>query len=463
MRKKVRNFIEEYHMVEEGDCVLAAVSGGADSICLLLLLLELRRELAIQLCAVHVEHGIRGDESLRDAEFVEKFCIHAQIPYKICCCDAGRYAREEKMSLEEGARELRYQYFRQTAEEFGADKIAVAHNQNDCAETVIFHLIRGTGLRGMMGIWPVRGQIIRPLLCATRQEIEEYLAKHHQKYCTDQTNEELLFTRNKIRHQILPVLSEINAQAVSHINQASATVSEAMELIDELTDHAVKSYICQKDGGYFISEKLLCEKPVILRQALHKVLAQAAGKNRDISRIHVSQLQELFHLQSGRWIVFPEDVEARRIYQGILLRKREKQDCDMGREWRLSEKGSVFIDPYHCDVQTRLLDKIPQNEEIPQNRYTKWMDYDKIKGTMRMRTPQEQDFLIINAQGSRKKLNRYFADEKVPGYRRKQMLLLADDTHILWVVGYRISEDVKVTEHTRRILEIRVNGGTAHE
>lgn len=463
MRKKVRNFMKEYHMVEKGDCVLAAVSGGADSLCLLMLLMELQRDLEIRLCAVHVEHGIRGQESLRDAEFVEDFCSKYQIPCKVCHCDARRYAKEHRMSLEEGARELRYQYFWQTAEEFEADKIAVAHNQNDCAETILFHLVRGTGLRGMCGILPVREQIIRPLLCATRREIEEYLAERHQTYCKDRTNEELLYTRNKIRHQVLPVLSEVNAQAVAHINQVSVSASEALELIEELTDNAVNLHICQRDGGYFISDELLEEKPVVLRGALYRVLTQTAGKSRDISKIHIRQIQDLFRLQSGKVIVLPEGVEARRTYQGILLRKREKQDGGREQEWILSERGRLSIASYEYEVQTRVFEKISQNEEIPKNRYTKWMDYDKIKGTMRMRTPQEHDFLVINAQGNRKKLNKYFADEKVPAHRRGQMLLLADDTHILWVIGYRISEDVKVTEHTRRILEIRVNGGTAHE
>ena len=343
MRKKVRNFMEQYHMVEKGDCVLAAVSGGADSLCLLMLLLELHRELGIRLCAVHVEHGIRGEESLKDAEFVEKFCLHNQIPCKICRCDAVRYAKEQKISLEEGARELRYQYFRQTAEAFKADKIAVAHNQNDCAETMLFHLARGTELRGLCGIWPVRDQIIRPLLCVERREIESYLAEHDQLYCKDQTNEELLYTRNKIRHQILPVLSEINDQAVAHMNQTAVSAYEAWELIENLTDHAVKEYMFQKDGGYFLSDKLLNEKPVILRAVLHRILTQAAGKSRDISRIHVRQIQDLFHLQTGRVITLPEGVQARRTYQGILLIRKENQGLDIEQEWLLPEKGSVFI------------------------------------------------------------------------------------------------------------------------
>lgn len=462
MQKKVRNFIEEYHMVEKGDCVLAAVSGGADSLCMLLILMELSKELEIRLCAVHVEHGIRGRESDKDAEFVEKFCRSYQIPCKIFHCDAIEYARERNMSLEEGARELRYGYFQQAAGEFGADKTAVAHNQNDCAETMLFHLARGTGLRGLCGILPVRDKIIRPLLCVERQEIENYLAERNQSCCVDKTNEELLYTRNKIRHQVMPVLSEINCRAAAHMYQAAVAVKEAAELIGELTDRAFDLYVTPKDGGYFISEKILEEKPVILQGVLHQAFAKAAGSSRDISRIHVTQMQELFCLQSGRILMLPEYMRAQRIHQGILLRRMEQRK-NMKQEWKVPEEGSFLAVPYGYEIQTRFIQKSPQNEEIPKNRYTKWMDYDKIKGTMRIRTRKEQDFLVIDAQGRRKKLKKYFVDEKVPGYQRDQILLLADDTHILWVIGYRISEDVKVTEHTRRILEIRVNGGTAHE
>ena len=462
MQKKVRNFIEEYHMVEKGDCVLAAVSGGADSLCMLLILMELSKELEIRLCAVHVEHGIRGRESERDAEFVEKFCGSYQIPCKIFHCDAIEYARERNMSLEEGARELRYGYFQQAAGEFGADKTAVAHNQNDCAETMLFHLARGTGLRGLCGILPVRDKIIRPLLCVERQEIEKYLAERNQSCCVDQTNEELLYTRNKMRHQVMPVLSEINCRAAAHMYQAAVAVKEAAELVGELTDRAFDLYVTPKDGGYFISEKILEEKPVILQGVLYQAFAKAAGSSRDISKIHVTQMRELFCLQSGRILMLPEHMRAQRIHQGILLRRMEQRK-NMEQEWKVPEEGSFLTVPYGYEIQTRLIQNCPQNEEIPKNRYTKWMDYDKIKGTMRIRTRKEQDFLVIDAQGRRKKLKKYFVDEKVPGYQRDQILLLADDTHILWVIGYRISEDVKVTEHTRRILEVRVNGGTAHE
>jgi len=150
------------------------------------------------------------------------------------------------MTVEEGARELRYGYFQEAAKEFQANKIAVAHNQNDCAETMLFHLARGTGLKGLCGILPVRENIIRPLLCVERREIEAYLKEQGQEYCIDKTNEELEYTRNRIRHQVLPVLNEINSQAVAHMNQTAAMAVELEELVQQLTREAKQRYVCKK-------------------------------------------------------------------------------------------------------------------------------------------------------------------------------------------------------------------------
>ena len=463
MKRKVRNYIEEHHMVEEGDCILAAVSGGADSLCLLSILYALREELKISLCVIHVEHGIRGEESLRDAAFVEEICKKYQIPCKVCHCRALEYAKEKKLTVEEAARELRYELFQGAAQEFGADKIAVAHNQNDCAETMLFYLARGTGLRGLCGIPPVRGQVIRPLLCASRQEIEEYLACEGQEFCTDKTNEELLYTRNKIRHQVLPLLVEINANAISHMNQTAGFAAEAVELIRELRMRASEKHVAVCGEEMHISQGLLLEHPMIQRETLLDALVRMAGSGKDISGVHVQQLLELFARQGGRVMHLPYGIRARRTYEGILL----QGECPgAGGEppcMELPVGKSMSLPAYGYEIHTRLLDKFPQNEEIPKKMYTKWFDYDKIKGTMRLRTRQERDYLVIDAKGSRKKLKRYFIDEKIPEYRRDSVLLLADDAHILWVIGYRISEDIKVTEHTKRVLEIRLDGGREDE
>ena len=319
MQKKVLDYMEECHMVEKGEKILAAVSGGADSVCLLSVLLALQEELGILLCAVHVEHGIRGEDSEKDALFVENLCKRHGVPCKIYHCQAASYAREHKMTLEEGARSLRYHFFEQAAKEFGAGKVAVAHNQNDCAETVLFHVVRGAGLQGMCGILPVRGKVIRPLLCVGRDEIESYLALKGQGFCQDKTNAELDYTRTKLRHQVFPVLGEVNGQAVAHINQAAALAAQAMELVGDATKTAEKMYISKTGRGLFMPSGILEEKAIVQKSLAHKLLAGLSGSSRDISGLHVQQLLGLFEKQAGKRLDFPYGVSAERVYGGVLL------------------------------------------------------------------------------------------------------------------------------------------------
>lgn len=477
MQKKVLDYMEECHMVEKGEKILAAVSGGADSVCLLSVLLALQEELGILLCAVHVEHGIRGEESEKDALFVENLCKRHGVPCKIYHCQAASYAREHKMTLEEGARSLRYHFFEQAAKEFGAGKVAVAHNQNDCAETVLFHLVRGAGLQGMCGILPVRGKVIRPLLCVGRDEIESYLALKGQGFCQDKTNAELDYTRNKLRHQVFPVLGEVNGQAVAHINQAAALAAQAMELVGDATKTAEKMYISKTGRGLFMPSGILEEKAIVQKSLAHKLLAGLSGSSRDISGLHVQQLLGLFEKQAGKRLDFPYGVSAERVYGGVLLElkaaapKGQKGagaagDRDKGQDgeiWELPVGGDLEISQYGYAIRTKILENNFQFEEIPKKMYTKWMDYDRIKGNMHLRTRQEQDYFVISPDGRQKKLKRYFIDEKVPRQQRGQVLLLAEGAHVLWAIGGRISEDVKVTKETQRVLEIQVYGGNVHE
>lgn len=470
MQKRIMAFMKEHHMAEEGDCILAAVSGGADSVCLLLILQELAQAGKIRLCAVHVEHGIRGEDSRKDACFVEEICRQHRIPCKIFHCQAMEYARAHKMTVEEGARILRYGFFEQAAEIFRADRIAVAHNQNDCAETILFHLARGTGLKGLCGIPPVRDNIIRPLLCVKRREIEAFLAAEGQIFCQDKTNETLDYTRNRVRHQILPVLEEINSEAVAHMNQAAQQAAEAEALVRELTEERKDRYIRRDLQNVCISGKITEEKPVLQKSLLHKALAETAGSSRDISGRHVQSLRELFEKQTGRKLSFPCGVEGVRTYDGVELKKEQEisdeKSCavwEAKETWILPPEGILKIPFRGYEIHTRILENNLQNEEIPKKMYTKWLDYDKIKGTMLLRTRREKDFLVIGPEGRRKKLKKFFIDEKIPGPKREHMLLLTDETHVVWVIGSRLGEDVKVTEDTRRILEIRVYGGNICE
>ncbi len=475
MQKKIQIFLEKYHMIEKNDHIAAGISGGADSVCLLLILKELQKTMDFSLTAVHVEHGIRGEESLRDAQFAKNFCRKHQIPFLSFSVDAPGRAKEKHETLEEAARELRYECFLEACRQCGGNKIAAAHHGDDCAETVLFHLSRGTGIRGLCGIVPIRKcgeetgvSVIRPLLCATRAEIEAYLKERGQEYCTDSTNGDVSLTRNRIRSRVLPELISVNPQAVQHITRTAGYLEEICDFIDrEAWERGKEGVIFTYESGEVCEIRIFREQfmrlhPVLQKNLIHRLLGQAAGSRKDIAAPHIEAVCALFEAGTGKMLSLPYGVQARREYDAVLLQRRkyapgqaEKPD---GREMDLVIPGeSVWYDGRK--IWTEILEFDGNCKKIPQKMYTKWFDYDKIKNTVRVRTRRPGDYLQADASGGHKKLKNFFIDAKVPQDQRDEILLLAEDRHILWAVGYRISEAYKITQKTKRILSVCVDGG----
>lgn len=235
MLNKVRDYIREQGMITQGDAVIVALSGGADSVCLLTVL----KQLDFALRAVHVHHGIRGAEADRDEAFVQALCESLSVPLYVAHCQVPAYAAEHGLSEEEAGRILRYQILEEEAEKWEREfsdgsrvKLALAHHRDDNAETILHHLLRGSGLTGLAGIRPVQGRRVRPLLCVGRAEIREYLTAEHMDWCEDSTNQSADYTRNRIRSQVLPLLKEtVNEQAEEHILQAGQIIGQADEYL----------------------------------------------------------------------------------------------------------------------------------------------------------------------------------------------------------------------------------------
>jgi tRNA(Ile)-lysidine synthase len=198
--RRVKEYMEQYHMIDRGDRVVAGISGGADSVCLFFVLLELQGEMGFEFVAVHVNHGLRGESANRDERFVKELCAKYGVPLEISHIDLESTAKKWKQSLEEAGRQARRRAYEDACRKYGCNKIALAHHQNDNAETLLLNLSRGSGLAGMGGIRPVNGAYLHPLLCLTRQEAEQYLRDRGQEWCTDETNLETEYTRNKLRH-----------------------------------------------------------------------------------------------------------------------------------------------------------------------------------------------------------------------------------------------------------------------
>ena len=491
-REKVFAYIKEHQMLQPGDRVVAGVSGGADSVCLLFLLLEWRREFPLDIAVVHVNHGIRP-EAGEDARYVEKLCGEHKIPFFLTQADVRQRAILEKCSEEEAGRRTRYEAFDKAAEEWGATKIAVAHNSNDRSETQLFHLFRGSGIRGLASILPVRGRIIRPILCLERWEIEDFLTQQGIFYCKDATNDEDDYTRNRIRHHILPYAEQNIARGcVVHMNQTAELLAETEEYLELQTVEAVNRCIqsikapgsalqpdvsCQAKEVHIAVEPFLTLHPVIRKRLLYEEVKRLSPGQKDITYQHITELLTLFTQEGNRTICLPFGIRGRRQYEQVILTIQtmqttkaadsdeqtavatplwQQRDPDMAPGQKKTVECALGTLEYSVWEASHGLEK---NQEVPTNQYTKWFDYDKIKKCPVIRTRKPGDYLTIaDGRGGmiHKSLKSYLVDQKIPQAERDRLPILAEGEHVLWVVGYRISEYYKVTENTKRILKVQL-------
>lgn len=482
MLQKIDKYMQKYHMLEEGDTVAAGISGGADSVCLLFLLHELTKRMKLRVLVVHVNHGIR-QEAAEDAAYVQKLCEEWGFPFYLVEADIPRQAAELGMSEEETGRHVRYESFQRVLQEQaplavaeGHAKIAVAHNSNDRAETMLFHLCRGTGPEGLRGIRPVRGQIIRPLLCVQRQEIEQFLQMQKISYCIDRTNDEDTYTRNKIRHHTLPYLEkEICSETVSHMNHTADLLEQNMDYIRQQTiEAAERCVVFENDVGVINGDergKLWIRVPelkachiFLQKQIILYCMEQIASAKKDLTSVHVEQVLALLEKEGSRQVMLPYHMRALKEYDRVWLYQEKRDGADTAgamskhpKEYRIEPPCSMEIDG--LGILDFTVEDYEKCQEIPQNAYTKWLDYDKIKECLMLRTRRTGDYLTINEKLAKKSLKDYMIQEKIPCARRKDIWILADGSHVLWVIGHRISQEYKISGDTKHILKIQLRGG----
>ncbi len=454
-------------MITPHDHVVLGVSGGADSVCLLFVLQEYAEKIPLKLSVVHVNHGIRPDAA-QDAAYVEKLCREQGIPFYLRGVDVRGYAEREKCSREDAGRRLRYEVFHEIAEKAGAAKIAVAHNCNDRAETMLFHLFRGSGLRGLCGIRPVRQEIIRPILCLERDEIERYLRERQIPWCTDSTNETDDYARNRIRHHVLPYVErEIVQDCTAHMARTAELLAETEEYMRQQTQEARNCCVEEREGRLEISVEGFCMlHPAVQKRLLHLLAEELSPTGKDILAVHITQLLSLFEGTSSRRVSLPMEITGVRSYTRVIL-SRNRSDVRPFLEFHLSREQLGDRDGTSADLGERgtlefLLLSDVQYKEVPKNRYTKWFDYDKIEKSVCIRHRETGDFLSIrDGQGriARKSLKKYMITEKIPREDRENIPLIAEGSHVLWVVGGRISEYYKVGRNTKRILQVQLKRG----
>lgn len=449
---KVYAYLRQKNMAGRGMKVLVGFSGGADSVALLQLLWEYGRREGIEVQAVHVNHRIRGEEAWRDQRFCVQFCRNRRIPIHVFNMDVPMLAKTEGIGLEEAGRKARYRAYEQMLAEGGFDRVALAHHQNDQAETMLFHLMRGTGPRGIRAMEPVRLPYIRPLLCVTKAEIMEWLDMRSLLWVEDSTNGELDYTRNRIRHQIMEPMEQIRPGSAAHMAKAAQRLGEMEDYLERQAKKAWEDCSRKQDGVYHISlEKFTALHPALQKLTALKGLEELFGGRRDLGSVHVEQICALAKGRRGSRVMLPSGGFAVLGYDEMLLKKgygteaaEEPLACLPGNVYRYMGRT------YRFELENHV-----KNEEIPVNCYAKWFDYDKIKNGMVLRTRRAGDYLQTGRSGH-KKLKDYLIDSKVPREVRDSCTLLADGSHVIWVVGMRISEEYKVTKETRQVLKVQI-------
>ncbi|MDE5772497.1 MAG: tRNA lysidine(34) synthetase TilS [Ruminococcus sp.] len=442
MINKIFSFVKKHNMINKGDTVICGLSGGADSVCLLLVLCELRHEIDFNLKALHVNHCLRGAESDRDENFCRDLCKRLDIPFTAVSCNVTDFAEKNSLSVEESARKLRYSLFSKNSD---GGKIATAHNANDNLETVILNLSRGSALKGLAGIPPVRDNIIRPILTVSRDEIEKYLKDKEQNYVTDSTNLSDDYTRNKIRHQILPVLKEINPSVIeTSVNSVDAVRSEN-SLIEEQTKNALS--VCRNGNKLNGLNKF---HEVIRRRCIAVLLSENSlpyshKRLEETDRILVSGGK----INISGDIFFVSDGKTAELKKITHHKEQEFISAEL-------KTGENMIFPNRILFSEIILcDDFRKIQDVHKNLTFYLLDYDKIIGRVILRNRRYGDKIRLSGKNFTSSVKKLI-NEKVPSVLRDELHFLEDEKGTVFAEYLGVADRVSVDCNTRKFLKISV-------
>ncbi|MCM0647674.1 tRNA lysidine(34) synthetase TilS [Clostridium swellfunianum] len=450
--------IKEHNMINKGDKIIVAVSGGPDSICLLHILSKMKEELNLILYAAHVNHCLRGEEADKDEEYVKQFCKSLGVECFSRRVDINKLSGERNMSTESVAREARYDFFDELYNSLGAQKIALAHNANDQAETVLMRIIRGTGMEGIIGIKAVRENIfIRPLINIKRESIEKYCEDNILLPRIDKTNLESIYTRNKIRLELIPYIKEnFNGDIISTLNRLADTIARDNEYLENITKEKYKSYCERKGEKVIINKEAFKEHEAIITRIIRQALGELRGNLYNVEKVHIYDLINLQKSGTGKKINLPNNVVGYNNYENIELSITKTNVNNEGeREYTLNINEENNLEAFDLKVFTKV---ISTNGKInfKEDKHIKYFDFDKVKGSITVRTRKNGDrFTPFGMKGS-KKLKDFFMDLKIPQEERDGIPLICFGEDIAWIVGYRISDSYKIDKTTKSILKVSI-------
>ena len=432
--EKVLSTINKHNLIESGDKIVIGISGGPDSVCLLHILSRLKDKLDIELYAAHLNHQIRGIEAQKDALYVSEICDEMGITYFLKSIDVPKYCKDNSLSIEEGARKLRYEMFDEIKKRTKSNKIAIGHNLNDQAETVLMRIMRGTGLQGLRGIEYARENgVIRPLLDIERKDIEEYCKVHNLNPRIDESNLENIYTRNKIRLELIPYMTD---------NFNTNLIESKFKDICKVTSDTVDIKI----NGFSKLHNAI--KVRVLRKGIKSIL----GDTNFIDQKHIEDVLE-FESESkiNKMLTLPRGVFVYRKQDCITLTTTEIVTEEIDFLYNIPNNGFVKIKETNIIIETQTM-TIDRYKNGKVDKMSKGFDLNKIKGGMVVRSRQQGD--KIKLAGGSKKIKDLFIDLKIPREERCKVPVIADEQGILQVGKYKSSENYKIDEKTKEVLKV---------
>jgi tRNA(Ile)-lysidine synthase len=458
---RVKGTIDRYHLLEKGDRLIVGVSGGVDSMVLLHLLNACRETFDLSLVVAHINHGFRPEESEREADLVQRESARLRLPFEPTQFNVRDFQKQGGLSPQDAARRVRFHFFYDLLHKHRAQKIALGQNADDQVETVLLRLIRGAGVRGLKGILPVReGRVIRPLLEVWREEIDSFALRKKIPFLCDSSNLKNDYLRNRIRHSLIPFIEgEYQPNFKETLLRTSNILREEDDFLEKGAEEAYQKVVheAKEALAFNFSEYQSLHRAIqwrVIRKILEKRfgcgMTLEDGRGTEVRKIHQRLHQGspsfLLELPYGFW------VEKR--YDVVLFGKREWKPCPPF-EVELTSPGHTLLGEIGKEVVIEETDRDPLGDDRG-SPDTALMDYEKLRFPLKMRNFRPGDrFCPLGVQGSQK-LKDFFIDHKVPKFERPSIPLLVSEERIVWIVGYRIDERVKITERTRKILKVKV-------
>ncbi|MCK4956609.1 MAG: tRNA lysidine(34) synthetase TilS [Candidatus Cloacimonetes bacterium] len=452
--EKFEKYVLEKKLISPGDKILIGFSGGADSTALLTALNSLRAKYKISILAAHLNYNLRGEDSIRDEEFVKNFCFSRNISLVIKSVTLDSHS-----DLENHAREIRFNYFHEVAKLYKINKIAVGHNKQDQAETIIFRLFRGSGYTGLKGILPIDGTLIHPLLIFSREEIVKFLESQDISWREDISNQENNYTRNKIRNQLIPWISEnLNPNFIDKLSASANIFAETDEILSELSHRKYKQ-ITKKTPDETI---VLSLKKLISMKSHHNIglfkqaFAELTGSEKNFYQNNYEEIESILHSEGSKQVMLPENIVAIKEYDFLRFCKKELlTNVDVNNLKTINSLRHRFtFENYR--ISMKQLKKLPTKRYLFEDKNTVYLDLDKTTFPMIIRHRQPGDRFTPYGMKNRKKLKDFFIDEKVPKFERDKVLIICDEDKILWVAGMRLDNNVAISDKTKNILKIKI-------